>query len=54
MKTGSADNERVPVMVRLPGHILERIGGSLGQGDVPMSGNDWIIEAPVEKVEAKR
>ena len=36
--------------VRIPGHILERIDRSLGQEDVPVSRNHWIIEALVEKL----
>jgi hypothetical protein len=50
MKAGNHDKERVPVTVRIPGHILEQIDASLGQEDVPVSRNHWIIEALVEKL----
>lgn len=50
MKRANNDKERVPVTVRIPGHILQRIDASLGQEDVPVSRNHWIIEALVEKL----
>ena len=50
MKTGNNEKERVSVTVRIPGHILEQIDASLGQEDVPVSRNHWIIEALVEKL----
>lgn len=50
MKTDNGDKERVPVTVRIPGHILEQIDASLGKKDVPVSRNHWIIEALVEKL----
>lgn len=50
MKTGNIEKERVPVTVRIPGRILEQIDASLGQEEVPMSRNHWIIEALVEKL----
>ena len=50
MKTGNNEKERVSVTVRIPGHILEQIDASLGQEDVPVSRNHWIIEALVGKL----
>lgn len=50
MKTASNDKERVPVTVRIPERILKQIDESLGQKDVPVSRNHWIIEALVEKL----
>jgi hypothetical protein len=50
MKTVGNGKERVPVTVRIPEHILKQIDASLGQEDVPISRNHWIIEALVEKL----
>jgi len=50
MQTGNSDKQRVPVTVRIPGHILEKIDASLGHEDVPVSRKHWIIEALVEKL----
>jgi hypothetical protein len=50
MKTGNSEKERVPVTIRIPGRILEQIDASLGEEDVPVSRNHWIIEALVEKL----
>ena len=50
MKTGNGEKERVPVTVRIPGHILEQIDASLGQEELPVSRNHWIVEALVEKL----
>jgi len=50
MKTAGNDKERVPVTVRIPERILKQIDASLGQEDVPVSRNHWIIEALVEKL----
>lgn len=50
MKNAGNDKERVPVTVRIPERILKQIDASLGQEDVPVSRNHWIIEALVEKL----
>ena len=39
-----ANKVRVSVTVRIPEHILKQIDASLGQEDVPVSRNHWIIE----------
>lgn len=50
MKIGNGEKERVPVTVRIPGHILEQIDASLGQEELPVSRNHWIVEVLVEKL----
>ena len=50
MKSSTNDKGRVPVTVRIPGHILKQIDVSLEQEDVPISRNHWIIAALVEKL----
>jgi len=37
------DKDRVPVTVRIPERILKQIDASLGQKDVPVSRNHWIM-----------
>ena len=50
MRTRNGENDRVPVTVRIPGHILEQIDSSLEQAELPISRNHWIVEALVEKL----
>jgi hypothetical protein len=46
-RTGTS---RVPVTVRLPEHIVERIDEDLGDRVVPLSRNNWLLEAAIEKL----
>ena len=41
---------RVPVTVRLPGDVVERIDEQLDHRDVPLSRNNWFLEAAIEKL----
>jgi hypothetical protein len=42
--------KRVSVTVRLPEHVIERIDQELGGRDIPLSRNNWILEATLEKL----
>lgn len=46
----NANKRRVPVTVRVPRRILEQIDTYLGQEELPVSRNRWIVEAMVEKL----
>jgi len=50
MKSGNAVKDRVPVTVRIPGHILQKIDSRVGQEELPVSRNHWIVEALIEKL----
>lgn len=41
---------RVPVTIRVPENILKKIDQELGQRDVPLSRNNWLLEAAIEKL----
>ena len=41
---------RVPVMVRLPEDVVRRIDEELEGRDVPLSRNNWFLEAVIEKL----
>jgi hypothetical protein len=41
---------RVPVTVRLPEDVVERIDQELGDRDIPLSRNNWLLEAAIEKL----
>jgi hypothetical protein len=41
---------RVPVTVRLPGDVVARIDRDLDDRDVPLSRNNWLLEAAIEKL----
>jgi hypothetical protein len=41
---------RVPVTVRLPADIVEKIDLDLEHRLVPVSRNNWLLEAAVEKL----
>jgi hypothetical protein len=42
--------KRVPVTIRLPDDVVERIDQDLGSRDVPLSRNNWLLEAAIEKL----
>jgi len=44
---------RVPVTVRLPEQVVKKIDQELGQRDVPLSRNNWLLEAAIEKLRKK-
>ena len=41
---------RVPVTVRLPEDVVEQIDHQLDHRDIPLSRNNWILEAAIEKL----
>lgn len=41
---------RVPVTVRIPGDVIERIDQQLDGRDIPLSRNNWFLEAAIEKL----
>ena len=41
---------RVPVTVRLPADIVKRIDRDLEHRVVPVSRNNWLLEAAIEKL----
>lgn len=44
------DKGRVAVTVRVPEHILKDIDSCVGNEEVPVSRNHWIVEALIEKL----
>jgi predicted transcriptional regulator len=42
--------KRVSVTIRLPDDIVARIDQDLGGRDVPLSRNNWLLEAAIEKL----
>jgi hypothetical protein len=43
-------NERVPVTVRLPQRLVKQIDEQVNHRDVPISRNNWLLEAAIEKL----
>jgi hypothetical protein len=41
---------RVPVTVRLPEGVVKQIDEELEQREVPLSRNNWLLEAAIEKL----
>jgi hypothetical protein len=41
---------RVPVTVRLPEDVVKQIDEELEQREVPLSRNNWLLEAAIEKL----
>ena len=41
---------RVPVTVRLPEKIVQQIDAELDQRAIPLSRNNWLLEAALEKL----
>jgi hypothetical protein len=41
---------RVPLTVRLPQNVVNRIDKELNQRDIPLSRNNWLLEAAIEKL----
>jgi hypothetical protein len=48
--TKSSLSTRVPVTVRLPENVVQQIDRELDQRDVPLSRNNWLLEAALEKL----
>ena len=51
-KTASSKVEyaRVPVTVRLPKNVVQKIDEELDQREIPLSRNNWLLEAAIEKL----
>jgi hypothetical protein len=43
-------SSRVPVTIRLPEDLIERINQQLDDRDIPVSRNNWFLEAAIEKL----
>jgi hypothetical protein len=43
-------SERVPITVRMPEDVIKRIDRQLAHRDVPLSRNNWLLEAAIEKL----
>jgi hypothetical protein len=41
---------RVPLTVRLPEDVVKKIDEDLDHRDVPLSRNNWLLEAAIEKL----
>ena len=41
---------RVPVTVRLPEKLVKQIDAELDRRDIPLSRNNWLLEAALEKL----
>ena len=41
---------RVPLTVRLPEEVVQRINQQLDDRDIPLSRNNWFLEAAIEKL----
>jgi hypothetical protein len=41
---------RVPLTVRLPEEVIKKIDQELDERDVPLSRNNWLLEAAIEKL----
>jgi len=41
---------RLPVTVRLPEDVVKKIDEDLEQREVPLSRNNWFLEAAIEKL----
>jgi hypothetical protein len=48
-----AASTRVPVTIRLPETVVQQIDQELVQRDVPLSRNNWLLEAALEKLRKK-
>jgi hypothetical protein len=49
-RKGKSSKSRVPVTVRLPEYVVKKIDEELGERDVPLSRNNWLLEAAIEKL----
>ena len=50
VKTRKERSPRVPVTVRLPADIVQKIDQDLEHRVVPVSRNNWLLEAAIEKL----
>lgn len=52
-RNGNA-RDRVAITVRVPEPLLRRIDSYIETRDVPISRNNWLLEAAVEKLDRHR
>ena len=52
-RNGNA-RDRVAITVRVPEPLLRRIDSDIEKRDVPISRNNWLLEAAVEKLDRQR
>ena len=52
-RSGNA-RDRVAITVRVPEPLLRRIDSYIEKRDVPISRNNWLLEAAVEKLDRQR
>lgn len=52
-RNGNA-RDRVAITVRVPEPLLRRIDSYIQKRDVPISRNNWLLEAAVEKLDRQR
>ena len=52
-RNGNA-RDRVAITVRVPEPLLRRIDSYIEKRDVPISRNNWLLEAAVEKLDRQR
>ena len=45
---------RMPVTVRLPEEVIKKIDEDLDQMDIPLSRNNWLLGAVIEKLRKGR
>ncbi len=45
-----ATTSRVPLTLRLPERVVQQIDAELDQRDIPLSRNNWLLEAALEKL----
>jgi hypothetical protein len=50
MKRRKERTRRVPVTVRLPADIVRKIDRDLEHRVIPVSRNNWLLEAAIEKL----
>ena len=53
LRNGNA-RDRVAIAVRVPEPLLRRIDNCIEKRDVPISRNNWLLEAAVEKLDRQR
>jgi hypothetical protein len=45
---------RVPVTIRIPAEVVQKIDLELQRRPVPVSRNNWLLEAAIEKLKRTR
>jgi hypothetical protein len=50
MSRNKQSAERVPVTIRIPKEVIQEIDSELERRRVPVSRNNWLLEAAIEKL----